>query len=201
MMDEITDTDLVASVNQGDQIAFNSLLSRYMPMICSFSKKYYAPGLMRGDINQAGCVGLFIACKRYNSSKGMAFSGFAKMHIKHYIINAVKAALRKKQQILNESMSLDETPFSEQEKTSRYELIPHFTPSAEEVFMNQARDTELFDMIKTHLTHLERAAVLGLMYGLVYKEIADLHGVGNKSIDNALKRAKGKLKIALCNNA
>lgn len=201
MMDEITDIDLVAAVNQGDQIAFNSLLSRYMPMICCFSKKYYAPGLMRGDMNQAGSVGLFIACKRYNPTKGMAFSGFAKIHIKHYIINAVKAALRKKQQILNQSLSLDETPYSEQEKTSRYELIPKFTPSAEEVFMKKARDNELFDVIKTHLTHLERAAVLGLLDGLVYKEIADLHGVGNKSIDNALKRAKGKLKTALYTNA
>lgn len=201
MMDEFTDADLVACVNQGDQIAFNSLLSRYLPMIYCCSRKYYAPALMRGDMNQAGCIGLFIACKRYNPAKGMAFSGFAKMHIKHYIINAVKAALRKKQQILNQSLSLDEPPFNDQEKTSRYELIPHFTPSAEEVFMKQVRDNELFDRIKTHLTHLERAAVLGLLDGLVYKEIADLHGVGNKSIDNALKRAKGKLKTALYNNA
>lgn len=201
MMDEFTDADLVACVNQGDQIAFNSLLSRYLPMIYCCSKKYYAPGLMRADMIQAGCIGLFIACKKYNPDKGMTFSGFAKMHIKHYIINAVKAALRKKQQILNQSLSLDEDPYSDQEKISRYELISHFMPSAEDVFMNQVRDNELFDMIKTHLTHLERAAVLGLLDGLVYKEIADLLGVGKKSIDNALKRAKGKLKTVLYNNA
>lgn len=200
-MEEYTDTDLIALVNQGEQTAFNSLLNRYLPMICSFSKKYFAPGQMQGDLQQAGCIGLFIACKKYDAYKGMAFATFAKMHIKHYIMNAVKAALRKKQQILNQSISLDDTPFFEQEKKSRYELIPHYTPSPEDIYISQINNMELFDMIKKHLTQLERAAVMGLLDGLGYKEIAALAGVGNKSIDNALKRAKGKLKTVLQNNA
>lgn len=66
--------------------------------------------------------------------------------------------------------------------------------------MNRVKDQELHDMFKMHLTDLERKAVLGLLNGLAYKEIADLSGVGNKSVDNALKRAKGKLRSVLYYN-
>ncbi|MBP1154517.1 MULTISPECIES: sigma-70 family RNA polymerase sigma factor [unclassified Paenibacillus] len=194
---DIEDIDLVSSVTQGDQMAFNSLLSRYLPMIRYFCKKYFAPGLLRGDLNQAGCIGLFVACQKYNPCKGMPFASFAKLHIKHHIINAVKTALRKKQQILNQSISLDETPFCDQERTSRYELIPHFTASPEDIYMNRVKEQELRDMFKVHLTDLERKAIVGLLDGLAYKEIADLSGVGNKSVDNAIKRAKVKLKSVL----
>jgi RNA polymerase sporulation-specific sigma factor len=193
---DLTDEDLVTYVNQGDQSAFNSILSRHMPMIRYFAMRYYASGLTSGDLFQVGSIGLFVACKKYNPHKGMAFTSFAKMHVKHHIINAVVTALRKKQQSLNQSESLDETPVP-LEKMNRYELIPDFTPSPEEIYMEQVRNMELLHMLKEHLTDIERKAVLGLMNGLAYKDIADLTGVGIKSIDNALRRAKGKLKPVL----
>lgn len=194
---DIPDIDLVSSITQGDQIAFNSLLSRYLPVIRYYCKKYFAPALLAGDLNQAGCIGLFVACKKYNPCKGMSFASFAQIHIKHHIINAVKTALRKKQQILNQSISLDEPPFYDQERISRYELIPDYTPSPEEIYMNLVNEQELRELFTVHLTDLERKAVWGLLDGLAYKEIAHLSGVGNKSIDNALKRAKEKLKNVL----
>jgi RNA polymerase sporulation-specific sigma factor len=200
-IEDITESDLVVLVNKGDQNAYNSLLKAHLPLIRYYGNRYFGPALMSGDLHQAGCIGLFVACKKYNSNKGLSFSNFAKIHIKHYIINAVIAALRKKHRILNQSISLDETPSSNEEKANRYKIIPSFDRSPEEIYINQEEDRELFEILKKNLSNLERTAIIGLMDGLAYKEIANLVGVGNKCIDNALSRAKGKLIALLYNNA
>jgi hypothetical protein len=64
----------------------------------------------------------------------------------------------------------------------------------QEIYKDQVKTSELLHLLNEHLTYLERTVVLGLMNGLTYQEISHLTGVGNKTINNALRREKGKLK-------
>lgn len=171
------------------------MLELYMPLIRSVSKKFYARGLSEEDLVQEGCIGLFLACKTYEPDKG-PFWHFARMCITSSILNVIVSASRKKQQIFNHSLSLDEKPYAHGEMDNRYEQIPHPGPTPEQICLNNENMRELNRWLDKHLTHLERSSLIGVAHGLSYTEIARLIGKKPKTVDNALRRAKRKLRAA-----
>ena len=55
---------------------------------------------------------------------------------------------------------------------------------------------EILELVQKNLSQFEKQALELYCNGLQYQEIADVLGVKTKSVDNALQRAKRKLRSA-----
>lgn len=193
----ITDEELVFFYKQGNQDAFNILLKNYTPMIHIYCSRYFAKGLSSMDLFQEGCIGLYVAATKFQRNKG-AFKAFAMAHIKNYIINGVKTATRKKQQILNHYKSF----FSKIEENHLggrcfMDILASAVPTPEEIYLKneetKEKQCDLNQFIKA-MTQIEQLVFMEIMNGKTYKEAAEKIGLSPKSIDNAISRIKKKAK-------
>jgi RNA polymerase sporulation-specific sigma factor len=192
--DMITDERLVLLYKQGSQEAFNQLLQKYTPMIYYYSNKYFANGLLNGDLFQEGCIGLYAALTRYQESKG-TFNGLANVYIKNNIINAIKTATRKKHQILNRCMSLYSDNNDSNSDASNLMSWAVDAPTPEELYLKKEEMTEkhrdLIHFLRS-MPRIEQLVCIEIVSGKSYKEAADNIGLSPKSIDNAIRRIKKK---------
>lgn len=186
------DVDLVKMYQKGDTYVFENILKLFAPMIKYYSKKYYAPGLQYDDLWQEGCIGLLQAINKYKIDGGSMFRSYAKVNIQSHIINAVKKAKRKKHELFNKSLSLFQS-CREEKGFNIIDLIPANSPTPEEIIMEQFED--LYNQrILLVFTDIEKKVLKHYLNGFSYNEVAGVVGINYKSVDNALKRIKIKLK-------
>lgn len=198
----ITDEKLGFLYKKGNQNAFNILLKNYTPMIYNYCGRYFAKGLPNMDLFQEGSIGLYVAATKFQGNKG-AFKAFAKAHIKNYIINAVKTATRKKQQVLNHYKSF----FSKIEQNNSdgrcfMDILASAAPTPEEIYLKNEETKEkqhdLNQFIRA-MTQIEQLVFMEIMNGKTYKEAAENIGLSPKSVDNAISRIKKKAKKSKLN--
>lgn len=188
--------ELVIEYQEGNQFAFDHLLELYAPIIRYKSKKYYAPGLQCDDLWQEGCIGLFEAVNRYKKDGGSLFRPFAKTHIQNHIINAIKKATRKKHELCNKAISLYE-PYRAEEGYHLIDQIPSNNPTPEDIIMRGDGDETSFLQSQNILllfSDIEKKVLQYYLDGFSYHEVAGVVGINYKSVDNALKRVKMKLR-------
>ncbi|MBW5447339.1 sigma-70 family RNA polymerase sigma factor [Cohnella sp. CFH 77786] len=185
------DEQILTSYYLGDKGAFNDLVRLFAPIIRKYCSGFYIQGVLQPDLYQEGCIGLYVALQKYESSKG-DFKPFAQIHIKNRIINAVKAATRKKHLMLSESSSLDK----EVEARQLFEMIPSECPTPEEVLILRENEDErkrYILKIMESFTPMERKVFRHFLHGVSYKEVARQAGIPLKSVDNAYRRIKKKI--------
>jgi RNA polymerase sporulation-specific sigma factor len=188
----MTEEQMVASYWKGDKGVFNDLVHLYTPLIRKYSSSFYARGVLQSDLFQEGCIGLYVAIQKYQPGKGH-FKAFAKIHIKNRIINALKAANRNKHLVLNESFSL----FNEEGNGPLLEILHSGWPSPEEVIIHRENENErnkYLQRIAGLFTSMERNVFDHFLLGGSYKEVAEQTGIPFKSVDNAFRRIKNKIK-------
>lgn len=193
------DEQLIELYKQGNQDAFNLLLSRYEGYIRYLSQFFFARGITQDDLFQEGSIGLYQALFRYDPDRGVRFSPYAKMHIKNTMINAVKKARRKKQQLLNLSAALDLKYDEDDVKCPPLlETVDSREPTPEQLYFNEIEIQEKskkVDEFQQHLTSLEqRVFVVFITHHGTYKQVSEQLSLPVKSIDNAMARIKNKIK-------
>lgn len=193
----ITDEKLIFFYKRGNQDAFNILLKKYTSMIHIYCNMYFAKGLLKEDLFQEGCIGLYVALTKFQGNKG-TFKAFAKVHIKNHIINAVKSATRKKQQVLSNSKSF----FSKMDKNHSGEnwfmdILASTSPTPEEIYLKneetKEKQRDLNQFLST-MTRIEQLVFIEIINGKTYRGAAEKIGLRQKSIDNAISRIKKKAK-------
>jgi RNA polymerase sporulation-specific sigma factor len=144
----------------------------------------YLPGSEREDLIQEAMVGLAEALRDYKPGAGMKLESFVALCARRKALSAIKAANRGKQLLLTRA---DRTTHVEAE------IVP-----ALDVTSDPAADTAAQAI--GHVVFVERAktctaaelhALFGVAAGYTYAELGD-----TKQIDNALQRARVKLKAA-----
>ena len=173
--------ELVAQAKAGDETAIAAVIARMMPLIRKNALANRAPGLELDDAIQEGLIGLFEALRRYDTARQLPFVPFAAACIRHAQQDARRAATRKKHAPLNDSVPLPEDQPS---------------PGPEE----QAIASETFDRvmrrIDTLLSPLERAALAASLDGQSAAAAARRLHSTPKAVENALARARRKLREA-----
>lgn len=188
----MTEEQVVDSFRGGNKEAFDDLVHLYRPLIMKYSSSFYAQGVLKSDLFQEGCIGLYVAIQKYEPSKGR-FHAFAKIHIKNRIINAVKAANRNKHLVLSKSVSL----YKDDEDQPLLEILSSGWPSPEEVMIRRENETERkrhMQRIANMFTPMEKNVFDHFLLGGSYKEVAQQIGIPFKSVDNAFRRIKNKIK-------
>ncbi len=179
--EQLPDEKLVLLARQNRQ-AMEILISRYTGYVWNRVKQYQGVSDAE-DLAQEGFLGLISAVCRYDESRGVPFSAFAGKCIHNRMISALRR-IRNNPTPVGAS---DMPPLSQVQD-----------PAAAPDHEVQSR-TQMAEMICAMVDRLSRREyqVCMLIYsGASYAQAAAALHISEKSVDNALQRARRKLRAA-----
>lgn len=196
-MKNLTHEDLARLAQEGDNSALEYLINTYKNIVRLRARKFFLIGGDYEDLIQEGTIGLFKAIRDYNPAKNTSFSTFAELCIRRQLYTAIKSANRKKHLLLNDSVSLD-FPVEENDNKNLSDIYADQSiMSPDEIMESEEKLNEINKIIDTMLSPLEKTVIEMYLDGKNYREIAKIINKEDKSVDNALNRAKNKLRNAL----
>ena len=166
-----------------DKLACEALLLRYTKLIFIKAAAYSASASDRDDLCQEGLIALLKAISSYDSGRNARFSTFAEVCIVNRM-RTVCARAAKAPAVCDNIDDLGEEVLSESE-----------TP--ESIYLNKEFFSELRDAIESELSGTERQVFDMVMRGASYRETAEKLGKSEKSVDNAVQRARRKIRAYL----
>ena len=175
---ELSDRELLESIPlDGGKVT--ELISRYMNIVFSCAGKYSGSADYE-ELVSDGMEGLLSAIRNYDESKG-EFAAFVAVCVRNRMRNTVKKALRHSAELSDSS-------------PEEMETIADPSPTPEEIVIEMENKRSLLEIIHSELTDLELRCLEGAALGFSYEEIAQKIGSDRKSVDNALCRARNKLR-------
>ena len=189
----LTDEEIVAFAQNGDDEALTFLLDEYKNFVRSKARSYFLIGADHEDIVQEGMIGLFKAIRDFKSSRLSSFRAFAELCVKRQIITAIKTATRQKHFPLNSYVSLNKPLYDEESDRTLLDVIEGRVTNPEDLYISQEELERIQNEISTTLSPLEQQVLAAFLNGKSYQEIAEMLDRHVKSIDNALQRVKRKL--------
>jgi RNA polymerase sigma-H factor len=120
---ELSDDELVARFQGGDNDSLDVLLQRYRRFTRAKARGYFLIGADSDDIEQEGMIGLFKAVRDFRPDRQASFRAFAELCITRQIITAIKTATRQKHQPLNSYLSLSGTRPGEENGSGTVEEV------------------------------------------------------------------------------
>lgn len=179
-----SDDALAVLSKNGDEAAFNELVLRYLGIITSIARKYSAQGYEQNDFVQEGLMGLLYAAKTYNPDGGMSFKSYVSLVAERRFISIIRRQNAKKSVPLSAIVELD---------TLDSEVVDLSRSPEEQIMLKEQIDLAM-QQLRGILSTRELEVFLLYTEGLSYNTIAEKLGVSEKSVDNALQRAKKKIQ-------
>lgn len=191
----LADEELCKLSGEGSEEAESILLDKYKAVVKNRAKTLFLTGGDMDDLIQEGMIGLFLAMKSYDESKGSSFSTFARLALERRMYNAIKAQNTKKNSPLNNYVSLDSSENEGEEGGRNIALLRAGMEAEPEKKLIDRENTDFLMMkLSEELSEFEKEVLKLSLSGKDYKEIGKELGKSPKSIDNALQRIKKKLK-------
>lgn len=198
-MKNLSDDMLIEKAKSGDESSLVFLLNKYKIMASKIARSYFLVGAEYDDLLQEAMIGLYKAYVSFDNSCGASFATFAHKCITRNVQSAVKMANRKKNQMLNNSVSLTSQGAIEVSPDDSDEdinlVIPSDALSPDEKLIESEKLAEIKEKIKSALSKLELNVLMLFLKGDSYCEIATKLNMNNKSVDNALSRVRHKLNF------
>lgn len=181
---DLTDNELIELFRKGNQTAFSQLALRYMFVIKNKSADLHGKGIDEDDLIQEGFLALHSAVKSYDENSEASFRTYASVCIRNRLVSVVRIANSQKNKLNNSlpSVELDEN----------IPLRPEKEP--ENAFIIKQDFAQLVQYIKENLSKSELKVLSMYLEGMSYDEIARVLGKSRKFCDNAMQRARKKLK-------
>ena len=181
------DECLVARAKAGETAASDELMERYKGYVRALAHARFLIGGDTDDLIQEGMIGLIKAIRDYDPEKGASFKTFATLCIVRQQSSAIEAAGRLKNGPLNASVSFDDVEWE-----TAFRIMKD--PSPEEIILDQEETRELKGRIEEALSPFERQVLEMYLQDMGYREIAGKLGRSPKTIDNAIRRIRSKVK-------
>lgn len=169
----------ITKAKQHNEVALAFIIGKMMPTIQFYSKRVAQPAFELDDAMQEALIGLFNAIETYEPNPDALFTTYANRCIRNAVISGLRKATQKKQTILNQSI-----PLTDNESAISLE---------EQVLLNEQLD-QTMDNVKKRLSPFEQTVLFMSAAGFSYKEISIVLDKNIKSVENALVRARKKLK-------
>lgn len=167
----------------GNVSAFGIIVSRYLKLVRLCAARYKNIGLEIDDLSQEGLIGLMSAVNTYNRYCGASFKTYAHLCIDRSMISAAKAAMAKKRVPASLLQPLDDGE----------ELLIGDADPATALIAKEDLNIFLKKACKV-LTSMEYNVMNEYLAGLSYKEISDKMRISVKTVDNAMRRVRQKLR-------
>lgn len=189
---ETADETLIRRLRAGESAIADYLMEKYKGLVKKKARAMFLIGGDTDDLIQEGMIGLFKAVRDYQPDKDATFQTFASICVDRQIYNAIQSSNRQKHQPLNSYVSL-----SEQGGENEEHLGDTWVENPESIIIDQENVENLEQEITTTLSPMENQVLEYYLAGNGYGEIAELMGKTPKSIDNALRRIRTKIKEQL----
>ncbi len=179
----LSDDVLAGLVKDGDDNAFKELSVRYIGTIGYIAGKFSAEGYEHKDFVQEGLLALLLACRSYDKEGGASFKSYLAVIVERHFINIIRRSNTKRKipqssliQIDDIEETVEDTAQSPEEQVTFREHLDLMIKSLEQILS----DTE-FEVL--------------MLYGngMSYKQISKRLAISEKSVDNALQRARKKI--------
>ncbi len=197
LYETLDDEQLVQRYRQGEEEAGDFLLNKYKYRVRNRAGRMFLIGGETDDLIQEGMIGLFNAIRDYDPKREASFGTFAEVCISRKMYNAIEASKSQKAMPLNDYISLYARQGDQGDGSALEEklIAPHSDPA--ELVMNSEKMRALESAVREKLTKREREAFRLFLTGLSSREAAEVLGWDPKATDNAITRAKGKLRQCL----
>ena len=181
MQEIFSDNQLVELINNGEYSYLQILINRYMPYVISMASRYKAGGLDTEDFIQEGILAIFSAVKTYESEKA-SFKTFVCLCINRAMSSALNRAAGNAKHIPDDLIS----PIDD------FELTDMSSP--ESILIEKESYNDFEHSLKQGLSQFEYQVLSEFLSGKSYAEIGETLSVPAKSVDNALRRIRSKIK-------
>lgn len=171
--------NIVAAVRSGDYSELDTLINLCVFVPETAISAAQKLGFEHDDLRQEGVVALLYALHSYDPAMGANFRTYSSRCIKRRIASVLRSVTSSKRLSMADYISLD----------SGCEIAQQ---------QNWMQDVELRDIkerLFRHLSKMEAEVFRLYLAGLSYKEIAGKIGKSEKSVGNALRRIRGKLRV------
>ncbi len=185
MSSPLTDEQLVARFHGGDKGACEEILSRYKNRVLSVARRFFLSGGDTEDLVQEGMCGLYSAIVGFSGNVG--FQAYADACIKNRILDAVKRSYNNKNAAMNGFLQLSD---------EGEEAVSGNASPEEQIIFREAR-REMMEKMSGALSDFEYRAICMYIEGATLPEISGALGKTYKQTDNAITRAKNKLRSVL----
>lgn len=176
----MTDEENALKAQHGDKTAEEILLNKYSPLVKAVAARFFLCGGESEDLEQEGMVGLYHAVGAFGAGNA-SFSAYAYTCVRNAIIDAVKKSNGAKYAALNNFVPI-------------VEIGGEISPaSPEDELIKRENRREFLQKISKKLSSLEFKATVMYVDGMGVAEISSALGKPQKSVSNALARAKQKL--------
>lgn len=194
--EKYTDEELIVRIRDGENEISDYIISKYKNLVRGKVKSMYLLGGDMEDLIQEGMIGLYKAIRDYDAGRDASFFTFADICVSRQVFSAIEKDSRKKHGPLNTSISLDvKTGDGESGESILANMISSVTDrNPEDIILSNELIDRVYDFISNQLTNVERQVIELYITGLKIPEIAKVLSRDEKSTDNALWRAKNKIK-------
>lgn len=182
----VEEESVLALAQKGDSAAFNSIAKEYEGIIAAKASLAHTKGVDFEDLLQEGYMALFSAVKTYSSEAGASFKTYATVCIGNRIASVARNHGSSKNRALRDYSALTD---NEMAADSNYE--PEFAVFARD------RMNMIYDSISQLLSDNENRVMMLFLSGKSYAVISKEMNMTEKAVDNALQRARRKLKAAI----
>ena len=191
------DEILIQRLREGESDITDFIMNKYKNLVRKKAGSMNILGADRDDLIQEGMIGLFKAIRDYDCGRDASFFTFADLCISRQMYSAVEASLRKKHIPLKSYVSLytriDEDDASS-DATLENALASDTELNPEQQLIDRENVRLLEEAIEKQLSAVERQVLELYLTGMSYTEIAKVLNKDEKATDNALQRAKSKLR-------
>lgn len=185
---KLSDEQLLKNIKNADKISSDEatiLVERYMNSVrlkaLSMTKR--CPSADFDDLYSDGLLGLLKAIRYYEEGKGATFATFASL----CVTNNMKTCVAK---------SVKTSPLSKDDDFD-FGTLQDNSASAEDIIIDKEQNGEFYKKLSEILTDREMLVLDMYLRHFTYQQIAETLNINEKSVDNALQRAKSKIKHSL----
>lgn len=178
--------DELALLAQSDREAADAIILRFSRLIFIKAEIFSSNKSDCDDFRQEGLMGLLNAISTFSPEKSVKFSTYAEV----CIVNRMRTYAARLNRKACDVISIDEIP----------DNVMYTEENPEKIYFNKAFFSELWDIVDSRLSSLERQVFERVIQGKTYEEIADNLNISTKSVANAVHRAREKIRCGLNKN-
>lgn len=189
---QLKDEDLINALRKGDTRAATILFDRYGSMIEKIASCFFVEGAEKEDLLQEGYIGFLEAVRDFKEGK-MPFGKFAYYCVKKNIYDLIQQQNRKKRKASQTTLSLEQLQ-NVDDPGNRIRIIDQIFYKKDSSPEDQVMIRFLVQEIVVLLTPLEKMALKNYLDGKDFATVAEEKNMEVKQIENALQRARSKIK-------
>lgn len=189
--------EYVQRAKDGDDQAYEFLLKLVEPDIKKIHTQYrwWVRGYDEEDIKSECSIMLIKAINKFDFRVNTTFKYFAFVFFRRRVISLMEKSRSQKHRMLNDASSIDNLLYDEDgNECDKHEKIRSMNDGS---IAKDIEDRQYAQFIKRvffdHLTKMEKEVFELFLENMSYDEISEILKIKNKSVDNAIQRAKKKV--------